>query len=184
MEENQGYLKYLINEQIYVVKEPELVVADDTETSLAESRIEKVVKDEPILEAIKPETSQEKEVLTEPTQKLLVVYKYPESEPLPTNLKKLMLKIIEAVGIDVMTGVYVNSSFKPLPDQLLDFENILVFGKDITLKLEDSPQSQPYRMETVSLTRILTADALIDLDQQIPLKRQLWAELQRMFPKN
>jgi hypothetical protein len=119
-----------------------------------------------------------------PSKKLLVIYKFEESEPLPVPLKKLMLKIIGAVGIDVMQGVYVNHCFKELPSTLTDFENILVFSSAADLNLEGYQQTAQYEAQIFGSTRVLVSDELPLLDQQVPLKRKLWGVLQQMFPKN
>ncbi|MEM8894288.1 MAG: hypothetical protein AAGC88_06905 [Bacteroidota bacterium] len=180
MEENNTYLKYLINDQIYVVEEPKNEVEKEKEEALLEEPVQMV--EEPKTGETEAISTPEIAVPIVPSKKLLVVFDYPDSEPLPVHLKKLMLKIIEAVGIDVMSGVYINASFKSLPDQLLDFENILVFGQGIELPLDDYENGKVYGMQNSGSTRILVADTLRELDQQIPLKKQLWAELQKMFP--
>ena len=182
--EDKAYLKYLINDQIYVVNEPPIRVAESQNTT--------VTKEESRESADKLESSElqleksphNKPIPKTPTRKLLVIFEYQDSEALAVNLKKLMLKIVEAVGIDVMTGVYVNSSFKSIPEDLHDFENILVFGSQISIELGSEIRQDLYQIDSIESTRILKSDGLTDLDQQVPLKRQLWGALQEMFPNH
>ncbi len=201
MSEEKSYLKFLINEPIYLVKE----AVDSSTTPMAtpgEQAIEQKVEPptivksdrevaEPATSAVDPEvqkiatqTSSKETEMAAPTKKLLVIYQFEASEPLPVHLKKLMLKIIEAVGIDVMKGVYVNQSFKEIPSSLTDFENVLIFSSSTDLPLEGYKMKALYEPQQFGKTRILVSDELQQLDQQVPLKRKLWRVLQQMFPKD
>lgn len=197
MSEGNGYLKFLINEPIYLVKEAESQTPDGiNEEETVDRKVEKSISTK-VPEASsetssnvaehQPESNQPKvtpEVLAPkvPTKKLLVIYQFEESEALPVHLKKLMLKIIEAVGIDVMQGVYVNQNFKAIPEELTDFENILIFSSTAELPLEGYQMMAPYETQVFGNTRVLVSDELPQLDQQVPLKRKLWGVLQEMFP--
>ncbi len=200
MSEEKGYLKFLINEPIYLVKEV------DSSTTAVTTRSEQAIEQkiepptlvksdrevaEPAASAVEPEvqeiateTSSEETEMAAPTKKLLVIYQFEASEPLPVHLKKLMLKIIEAVGIDVMQGVYVNQSFKEIPSSLTDFENVLIFSSSTELGLEGYKMTALYEAQQFGKTRVLVSDELQQLDQQVPLKRKLWGVLQQMFPKD
>ncbi|MEQ8714983.1 MAG: hypothetical protein RIC80_18330 [Cyclobacteriaceae bacterium] len=200
MREEKGYLKFLINEPIYLVKEAvdssTAEVATPSEQA-TEQKVELPTMNkpdgevaEPAASALEPkvqeiaiQTSSEEKEKTAPTKKLLVIYQFEESEPLPVHLKKLMLKIIEAVGIDVMKGVYVNQSFKEIPSSLTDFENILIFSPSTDLPLDGYKMKALYETQQFGKTRVLVSDELQQLDQQVPLKRKLWGVLQEMFPK-
>lgn len=201
MSEEKGYLKFLINEPIYLVKEPEEsstaeVAAPSTEPTKEKVETPPIGKSgpevaepassvaEPKAEKTATEKSPEVAATVVPTNKLLVIYQFEASEPLPVHFKKLMLKIIEAVGIDVMQGVYVNQSFKELPSALTDFENILIFSTSTDLALEGFQRTAQYEIQQFGKTRVLVSDELQLLDQQIPLKRKLWGVLQEMFPKD
>lgn len=200
MSEEKGYLKFLINEPIYLVKEPvdsstvevvapsEETVEEKVETQTADQSKQEVA--DPVDLVAEPEIDKKQEapvpeekVVVIPTKKLLVIYQFEEAEALPVHLKKLMLKIIGAVGIDVMQGVYVNPAFKELPSQLSDFENILVFGTQQNLTFKGYQDSHRYAIQEFAHTRVLVSDELSLVSQQIPLKKQLWTALQKMFPK-
>lgn len=198
MNEEKGYLKFLINEPIYLVEEPldqSAAIMDAPNVERAAEKSETPNANQEVAEPIaivaqpKVEKKQEAPVLEEkvvltPTKKLLVIYQFEESEPLPIHLKKLMLKIIGAVGIDVMQGVYVNQSFKEIPSTLDDFENILIFSSSTDLKLEGYRMAVQYETQQFGNTRVLVSDELYLLDQQVSLKRKLWGVLQEMFPKD
>ncbi len=200
MSEEKGYLKFLINEPIYLVKE-----AVDSSTAEVATPSEQAVEQkvelptinkpdgevaEPAANGVEPEvqeiatqTSSKETEKAAPTKRLLVIYQFEASESLPVHLKKLMLKIIEAVGIDVMKGVYVNQSFKEIPSSLTDFENILIFSSSTDLPLDGFKMKVLYEPQQFGKTRVLVSDELQQLDQQVPLKRKLWGVLQEMFPK-
>lgn len=201
MSEEKGYLKFLINEPIYLVKEPvdsstvevvapsEETVEEKVETQTADQSKQEVTDPvdlvaEPEVEKKQEAPGPEEKVIVIPTKKLLVIYQFEEAEALPVHLKKLMLKIIGAVGIDVMQGVYVNRSFKEIPSALADFENILIFSSSTDLKLEGYKMTAQYETQQFGNTRALVSDELHLLDQQVPLKRKLWGVLQEMFPKD
>lgn len=190
-------MKFLINEPIYLVKEkaietasedapePEKEVSPKTEIQSAPKPSPEVAEPTSVTE---PPTKEEPAVVPQapapsvPSNKLLVIYRFEESEALPVHLKKLMLKIIEAVGIDVMQGVYVNHNFKAMPEALTDFENILIFSASADLSIEGYQMKTQYVTQVFGNTRVLVSDELPILDQQVPLKRKLWGVLQEMFP--
>ena len=194
MSEDRSYLKYLINEQIYLIQE-EYVTANmdgvkeatgdyDAASESTKTNVARINQPKKATTADEVITTPINNNQPKPTHRLLVVYDHEGSEALPVPLKKLMLKIVAAVGIDVMTGVYVNVCFRPVPDQLIDFENILVFGNNIELDLSGYHMDNKYVLQEINHVRVLVADQLALLETEIPLKRQLWAELQRMFPKD
>jgi hypothetical protein len=196
MGENNGYLKFLINEPIYLVKESgnksvvekkEVIEnkpknqSDPKEATATSESSSSVAEPQPQQDkaVVQPKMS----VIPVPTKKLLVIYQFEASETLPIHLKKLMLKIIEAVGIDVMQGVYVNLNFKEIPALLTDFENVLIFSSSAELPFDGFQKNTPYETQIFGNTRVLVSDTLLLLDEQIPLKRKLWGILQKMFPK-
>ena len=199
MDSEKAYLKFLINEPIYLVKDS----PEDSSASVSTEKADPPAFAQPAADIKKPTTEPEQPVLVPsgveeanpamatktgasppvvPTKKLLVIYHYVDSEPLPKSLKILMLKIIEAVGIDVMKGVYVNHQFKEIPAHLTEFENILIFSTAVSLPLDGFNATAKYEIQISGQTRLLISDPLPMLENQIALKKKLWGALKQMFP--
>lgn len=176
MEENNAYLKFLITEDIYPVDE---APADEVVKTSVSARQQEVETE--ITETKRVEEPAEEKYFAAPTKKLLVLYDYPPSPKLNETLRNLMLKIIEAVKIDIREAVYVNASHQPQPENLMDFQNIICFGQGLTINLPEIDLSGKYQIQQYQQTRVLVSASLQELDANVEEKKQLWASLQKMF---
>jgi DNA polymerase III psi subunit len=212
MAESNDYLKYFITEDVYIVAEEpnvglettssqtsqsvtsevaqakaETPIKVDTEVSKTEELTKKTpVIEQPKIDLEKTEPKEPQEITTnvKPEKRLIVVYDYKESEALPVPLKQLMLKILEAVRVKIPDADFVNTSFKPAPKPLSYYENCIVFSLTSKVYAEELKSLSTYNIATLQKTKVLKADSLENLNNDINLKKQLWKMLQTMFPKN
>jgi DNA polymerase III psi subunit len=192
MAESNDYLKYFITEDVYIVAEEPNVGLETTSSQtsqsvtseVAQAKAETPIKVDTEVSKTEPKEPQEITTNVKPEKRLIVVYDYKESEALPVPLKQLMLKILEAVRVKIPDAHFVNASFKPAPKPLSYYENCIVFSLTSKVYAEELKSLSTYNIATLQKTKVLKADSLENLNNDINLKKQLWKMLQTMFPKN
>jgi hypothetical protein len=195
-EEKLSYLHLLLDEPIYVVKEPA-----ETQLPLPET---------PEPEVKQPNIVQQPAMIKQPVTPPVAVPKpqppVPASQPRPVNKSKVMIlffneqsiylkrneeallqKILAAVHLKLEDVDLVNlnnirqiDSMDILKDKVLN--QLISFGISLT-ELNLQIHLLKYQLETVEGIKMLLADNLSFLEHDMDAKKQLWKCLKEMFSK-
>lgn len=155
---DKEFIKYLINEDIYIVDQ-----AEENESA-----------EYPVVETPVP-------ILEEPAEisnykSILVIVEDDTSHGLNLNDKQYLAKILSAVKADLHSISLVNIH-KESVGQTNGVENILVF----TENFEFNTDYQLYELSDYQNAKLILSDPLKRVAQSVDLRKKLWSSLQKMF---
>lgn len=158
MEDKNAYLTLLLNEPIYFIPEKSAT--------------------KPAAPA--PTTPVEVKETAAAQQKVewTVFVPYPSAEAFPENAQVLLGKILAAIqlSLDKVQMQYVPTG---VSEQALALTRCaLLMG----VGMESNPPK--YQAKKIGSTTVLPSDSLEELENSVPLKKQLWQALQATFPVN
>jgi len=164
MHENNLYLKFLINEDIYIVHENE-------DSSLTDDR-----------PAITVRPFQLKTL----TDKTIVVIDYPENIIIPGTLKTFLSKILQAVGLKI-EDIYLfdigksDTENMKLEDYNLSDCRIIGFTKRIPKRFKTTNNITKYKISKVEGNKVILADTLEEIEKNKSKKLLLWEKLKDLY---
>lgn len=157
---NSAFLKYLIHEEIFVLK---------SEFSVAPPK-----PSMPIAIASGADPKTEKQVWSKP---LLLITDDFRGNKIPSVERELLLKILKTININPLDDVDVIS--------IHHFEKTRIgYPQHILILVTDSIASfafTKYQSATWRDIPVISADSLREMIKDVSLKRKLWNELQRVF---
>jgi len=190
MEQDTSFLKFLIDEEIYMINEnkPEIVSEPDVENE-PDIENELDIEDEPDIENepdVPPGEIFESPALNRQRLKFrntsVVLLDYQDMNSLPKVNNELLAKILKSVKLDVDEVVKV---FKEQFDQINEksFENCSIIGFFLHLPANLSPlfSTPPYKIGTSGNNKFLYCDQLEMIHEDKALKRKLWEQLKVLY---
>ena len=158
MEDKNAYLSLLLNEPIYFIPE----------------------KSAPKTAAPAPASKVEVKKTAAAPQKVewTVFVPYPSAKAFPENAQVLLGKILAAIqlSLDKVQVQYVPNGVT---------EQALALTRCALLMGVGMEQNLPnYQAKKIGSTTVLPSDSLEELENSVPLKKQLWQALQATFPVN
>jgi hypothetical protein len=174
MEEFSPFLKYIYQEDIYLIDEPAVLHDNDAAQESAEpvNMQEEVHEPQPV------------KYLGSNNKGILILVNDTESEFLNSKDLDFLMRIIES-GLKLSkTDIGVVNCLKNPYSQIFDelhHSHIIAFGNHQTEKLNGKTRSEVVEEDGI---KILLADELKDLEDDRDRKTVLWKALQRMFELN
>lgn len=173
MEENSEFLKYIYNEDLYIIDEPSNSTTDEEKSSKEQI-----------------EEQRSTSVVEEPTpvsffgnneQGILILVNDPSDELLNQSDLDLLMKIVES-GLKYSKNDFalVNTTKFPV-DQILDeigFSYLISFGVDLSNFFSETSF---YHIHQIDENKVLFSEALSVLGKDETKKRKLWNALKSMF---
>jgi len=155
-----SYLKYLIDEEIYIIKEVDR---------------NKTIGSKPV-----KETETEQNPLYD--NATVIFLEYPEKQSLPEVYQNFLSKILGSVELDpTKVKMIFSEDLKNIAED--DFENCKVIAflsqdQDNLSSLFNSPR---YKVKTLKKNKFLLCDSLDLINNETVLKRKLWEQLKMLF---
>lgn len=176
MEENTEFLKYIYNEDLYIIDEHE--VASDVDLEHKETPLVQKAPT-PIVEEPKPVS-----FFGNNGQGILILVNDPSDDLLNQSDLDLLMKIVES-GLKYSKNDFalVNTAKFPI-DQILDeigYSYLISFGVDLS---DFFSITDPYAMHQLDENKVLFSAALSTLAKDETQKRKLWNALKFMFKLN
>lgn len=168
---NYDFLPFFINEQIYIVKEPEPTL--NYETIVVEKTIPIEEKSEEIPEVIS---------VGDFKKQILFIVENPGKEVLPADHYQLLKNIMDAVKLGIsdvaIVNVY-NLNVHNLERVLkgYDYKILISFGVDSVV----DKNAVPYKITRQEKNITLLVDELGSLSADVGRKKRLWENLQQLF---
>ena len=160
MQDEMAYLKYLIDEEIYIIDENRS--SSDTDTGLQEN---------PELQSLPAYKN-----------KVILLLDYENREAIPENHEKFLVKILQSVRIDPKSTDWIFSQqLQTLSPQSFENCRLLAFTMEIPGNLLPIMGAEKYVMASHGGNKILLSDPIGKLYENISLKRKLWDQLKTMF---
>ncbi len=178
MESNSEILKYIYQEDLYIIDEPEPL-----QKTIEIEPVQEVTDEEQVIEQINE--SKPVKYLGSNTKGILILVNDTESEFLNPHDLDFLMKIVESgLKFSKMDVAIVNCVKYPYW-QIFDEVHhayIIAFGSHQTDVLQGQQKYQVFNQEEG--TKILLADDLNIVEGDKEKKVQLWKALQRMFDLN
>lgn len=169
MSQENEFLEFLLNEQIYQI-------ADSTEETVVDK-----VKEGNV--AYSTGISTLKEPKEEPTvvagEGILILFDNVLAEGMLDSERDYLSKILGAVGKDINAVIAQNVS-KQKPEYQ-GFSSIVAFTPNHQLPVDLA--TQQYEMTNLLEARLIVADSLSNIAASPELRKKLWSVLQQMFLK-
>ncbi|WP_420579752.1 hypothetical protein [Reichenbachiella sp.] len=171
MSESAEYLKFLINEDIYLIDN----------LPAPQEEVKEVVKETP------PKHEPVSTVVAEPrvslasTQKpdneILVIFDNPTAKNLPAGELEYLAKILGAIGKSVEKVDFQNvAATTPKP---VGYRYVITFTPNHQLPVAAS--TQQYVSTKLGDAQLIVADALNNISTSTDLRKKLWGVLQQVF---
>jgi len=160
MHDEKAYLKYLIDEEIYIIDENRSL--SDSDTGLQENP----------------------ELKSEPAHKnkVILLLDYENREAIPENHEKFIVKILQSVRFDSKSTDWIFSQqMQTLSPQSFEKCRILAFMKEVPGNLLPIMGAEKYALASHKGNKILLCDPIGKLYENVSLKRKLWDQLKTMF---
>ncbi|UXX79312.1 hypothetical protein N7E81_18325 [Reichenbachiella carrageenanivorans] len=172
MSESNDFLKFLINEDIYVIdgqnEEPPVVEAKEAPVVVeAEKAIEAPVAAKIIIPA-KP---------TKPKHEVIILFDNPIAETLPAVDMAYLEKILGAIGLSTEKVDFLNVA-KHAPS-VSGYAYVIAFTPNHQLPV--SVSTQQYVSVKLGDAQLIVADALNNISVSKDLRLKLWGVLQQVF---
>ena len=167
MQKNNYYLKFLINEDIYLVRE-------DKDSNVTNERSE-----------ITQQASDEKKL----AEKTIILIEYPENSEITETLKLFLSKILLAVGLKIEDIILFDIG-KSDPGKLgLDKNDlsgctVIGFIQRIPNQFHTIFNRKKYDISNVAGNKVLLADTLGEIYKNKSKKVLLWEKLKELFEIN
>ncbi len=182
--ENKAFLKFFINEDLYLLKDEhrpgaQSVAAEDKDERAAQPAQKAVEASQPVPKDLP--AAEKAEVPKPPAFKggnkkgVLILVEDTEAEFLNENDFNYLSKIIGAVGLSIDDVALVNAVHVKAIDGL-SYSSALVFTPNHSFSV-----SAKYTIQQEGKSSILLADPLAQIAQSVDLRKQLWGQLQAMF---
>jgi len=183
MENN--HLKYLINEEIYVIDEPEL------EQTVTKSEYKENTEDTAVVAEPIPETTEEAKpaeskvnIQGNASANVLILFNNTEATEIPEKEKTFLTNILKAVKLTTSDIGLINTT-----DSTVTLERIQGTSKANIILAFETPDNvglaeiQNYAISEASSCKILMADSLSEIEKDTEKKKALWTNLQQLFLK-
>ncbi len=160
---NNSFLRYFITEEIYVLK------------SEFQPKVPKLSAPISITDTSGMKTETDKKAVW--SKHLLIITDDFRGKKIPSVERELLLKIMKALKIDPRTDADVISIENFDKNRIGYPQKILILA---TSEIENFsfPKYQPAQLRNIP---IISADSLAEMIKDVSKKRQLWAELKRIF---
>jgi len=160
MEEDRSFLKFLIDEEIYVIHENK----PDNTTEKAS--------------AIK----NEKHPGLEFEGKSVLLLDHPEDSPIPDDLSEFLNKVLNAVHLDAdKVEKIFSGQFKNIHNESFNSCRVIAFLSRVPTNLSSIFGPAPYKIKTSAKNSFLLCDPLEVIYKDTKLKRNLWEQLQVLY---
>ncbi|WP_422362253.1 hypothetical protein [Reichenbachiella sp.] len=170
MSESNEFLKFLINEDIYLIDnlpEAEVTIEPEKET-VANSEPSPTIVSEPKVTLSSPQ---------KPTNEILVIFDNPTAKGLPTGDLEYLGKILGAIGQSTEKVDFQNvAATTPKPT---GYDYVIAFTPNHQLPVAAS--TQQYVSTKLGDGRLIVADALNNISASTDLRKKLWNVLQQVF---
>lgn len=174
MDDNAAYLKYIFNDDIYIIDEPEQgeTTEEAQEISTAQPGPEEINEPHPV------------KFLGSNNKGILILVNETESEFLNQHDLDFLMRIIESglkySKLDIAVVNCVRHPYWQIFDEV-HHSYLIAFGNHKTKLLDGQSK---YNIHENDGIRILIADSLQELESDKEKKTMLWKALQRMFDLN
>lgn len=175
MEDNSEYLKYIFNEDIYIIDEPAVTApaeVSDFGEQKKSSEVEEIHEPNPV------------KFLGSNNKGILILVNDTESEFLNQHDLDFLMRIIESglkfSKMDIGVVNCVKYPYWQIFDEI-HHSYLIVFGVHRTTNLEGQSKYQVLENDGI---KVLIADDLKDLEGDKEKKAKLWKALQLMFDLN
>lgn len=175
MSESKDFLKFLINEDIYLIDnlpEAEVEVKEATEAPVKETT--------PASEPSPARVSEPKITLStpqKPTNEILVIFDNPTAKNLPAGDLAYLGKIMGAIGKSVEKVDFQNVA--ATTPKAVGYDYVIAFTPNHQLPVPAS--TQQYVSTKLGDGQLIVADALNNIAASTDLRKKLWGVLQQVF---
>ncbi|SMD37998.1 hypothetical protein SAMN04488029_3581 [Reichenbachiella faecimaris] len=171
MNESNDFLKFLINEDIFLIDEK----------SVKNSQVDAVVDHEDTPQKEKVSTVQEPSVELEspakPTHETLILFDNPTAVNLPTSDLEYLGKILGAIGSSIEKVDFQNVA--ATTPKTVGYSYVIAFTPNHQLPVPVS--TQQYVSTKLGDGQLIVADALNNISASPDLRKKLWGVLQQVF---
>jgi len=179
--ENTEFLKYFINEDLYLIKGENDLLKQKTETAAAPVKelVTEEIEEQNIVEEPKVELTPPKPPAYKGANKrsILILVEDANSEFLNENDFTYLMKILGAVKLTIEDIALVNVT-KTNNYAGLEFTNAIVFTSNHSLQVSNTTKYIP---SVLSNQKILLADPLDQIAASVELRKALWDALKSIF---
>lgn len=169
MSESNEFLKFLINEDVYLIDN--LPVAQEEERP----------KEIPQTEASAPTIASEPKVILStpqrPTNEILIIFDNPTAKSLPAGDLEYLGKIMGAIGKSVEKVDFQNVA--ATTPKAVGYGYVIAFTPNHQLPVPAS--TQQYVSTKLGDGQLIVADALNNIAASTELRKKLWGVLQQVF---
>ena len=171
MSESNEFLKFLINEDIYLIDnlpEAPKEVKEPVVDSAPKPESEKSIVSEPKVALSPPQ---------KPVNEVLVIFDNPTAKHLPAGELEYLGKILGAIGRSVEKVDFQNvAATTPKP---VGYRYVITFTPNHQLPVPAS--TQQYVAAKLGDGQLIVADALNNISASTDLRKKLWSVLQQVF---
>ncbi|MEO9967855.1 MAG: hypothetical protein ABJF11_18835 [Reichenbachiella sp.] len=170
MTDSNDFLKFLINENIYLIDEKgeaeaQAVDPKDTTSYSDDSQEAQANEPEPVLE--KPI----------PSNDILIIFDNPSEPELAVGDKEYLDKILGAIGKSIAIVDFLNVAVTN--PEINGYKQVIAFTPNHKLPIAVS--TMQYAATTMDGIEIIVADSLINISGSTDLRKKLWGVLQQVF---
>lgn len=173
MGNSNEFLKFLINEDIYLI--------DQKEESSAVVEEVSVVEDSATVEEVAPAVVSEPEeklvVIEKPKNQILVIFDNPTAKELPAGDLDYLGKILGAIGQSTDKVDFQNVA--ATTPKAVGYDYVIAFTPNHQLPVAAS--TQQYVSTKLGDGQLIVADALNNISASTDLRKKLWGVLQQVF---
>lgn len=170
MSESKEFLKFLINEDIYVI--------DQKEVSVQKEPVEENALEEEQSVTVEVKEPEEKMVLpVKPKNEILVIFDNPTAKNLPKEDLEYLGKILGAIGKSTEKVDFQNVA--ATTPKAVGYDFVIAFTPNHQLPVAAS--TQQYVSTKLGDGQLIVADALNNISASTDLRKKLWGVLQQVF---
>lgn len=160
MDQDATYLKYLIDEEIYIInesKQPEIVEPDLN----PDSEPDKI----PTLHNI-----------------TVIFLEYSEEQGMPDPYQDFLSKILASVGLDIKkTELIYSENINSIKIDNFDSCKVIAFLSKVPDNLSNLTNKDKYKIHALHKNQLILCDPLEAIYEDTALKRKLWDQLKILY---
>jgi len=158
MENDTSFLKYLIDEEIYVINDADRKKSEGENLNSHDEQIQLY------------------------TNANVILLDFPEEESLSLQYQDFLSKILKSIGLNPSNVEKIFSEdLKNLSRHNFEDSTVIAFIKQIPDNLSDILDSERYSIKTSGNNKFILCDSLEVIDEDTTLKRYLWDQLKVLY---
>lgn len=172
MNEPADFLKFLINEDIYVIDEKKEIISTGTTGKEHVENTEVIHETSLVQEPVETLAPPNKQV-----HEILILFDNPSADDLPTADMEYLGKILGAIGQSNEKVDFLNLANETVSSE--GYKHIIAFTPNHQLPIDGS--TQQYVAVKFGESKLIIADALNNISASTDLRKKLWGVLQEVF---